>query len=112
MCFDQIEIMRGDAYIYGFRIKDESGNLVTDEDVLDVEISLASILKTYAKGEVTYEGEGVWGYPISQKESFSYPAKVRAQVRVKFKSDDNNDLVIGRKVLDIPVVSSDSKEEL
>lgn len=111
MCNNEIEIMRGDAYTYGFYITDESNEPVTDDRVLDVEISFDSFIKTYANGEVTYEGDGVWGYPISQEESYSFPAKVRTQVRVKFKSD-LNDLVIGKKVLDIPVVGSNSKAVL
>ena len=111
MCFNDIEIMRGEAFTYGFRVTNESNELVTDEDVLDVEISFGSVAKTYTSGEVTYEGEGVWGYPISQEDSFAFPSKVRVQIRVKFKSD-TDDLVLGRKVCEIPVVASDSRAVL
>lgn len=114
MCFDQIEIMRGEAFTYGFRITtgDSSDQtIVTDEDVDDVEISFGSTAKTYTAGQITYEGEGVWGYPISQEESFDFPPKIRVQIRVKFKSEVN-EVVLGKKVCEIPVVASDSRTVL
>lgn len=104
-----ISIMEGDQYGIGIRITDKcSHNLITDQDVSDVEITIGKYTKTYASGEVTYSDER-FIFPLTQEESFDFDSKsVAAQVRVKFIGGD----IIGEAFDRIDVKSSKSKEML
>ena len=101
-------IMQGDSYDLGIEILDEAGKPVVPADVMDVEIVIGHMKKTYAKNEVKY-GEDVWLFPLSQEESFRLMAsKPKAQVRVKWKSGE----VDGTKIDLSSVDESSSKEVL
>lgn len=100
--------MQGDAYNLGIRILNNAGNPVTPNDIRDVEITIGNLRKTYLNAQVVYR-EGVWMFPLSQTESFSFtPGPVKAQVRVAWA----NGGVEGKPLYGIRMDESMSKEVL
>lgn len=101
-------MMQGDSYNLGIRILNNAGNPVTPDDIRDLEITIGHLSKTYLNAEVTYK-DGLWLFPLSQKESFRYlPASVKAQVRVLWA----NGVVEGKPVYGVRIEESISKEVL
>lgn len=101
-------MMQGDAYSLGIEIRNNAGSIVTPEDVLEVEITIGGIRKTYSGGDVTYYSEK-WLFPMSQEESFSIrPMAMNAQVRVVWR----NGAVEGRRLHGVIMEESRSKEVL
>ena len=101
-------MMQGDSYNPGINILNNAGSPVTPDDVRDVEITIGHLRKTYLNAEVTYY-DGVWMFPLSQKETFGYwPSSVNAQVRVVWA----NGVIEGKPLYGVRVNESISKEEL
>lgn len=101
-------MMQGDSYSLGIVILNNAGSPVTPGDVRDVEITIGHLSKTYRNAEVTFL-DGVWMFPISQKESFGmWPSEVKAQVRVAWA----NGAVEGQPIYGIRNEESLSKEVL
>ena len=101
-------MMQGDSYNLGIRILNNAGNPVTPDDVKDVEITIGHLRKTYLNAKVTYQ-EGVWLFPLSQKETFRYwPSALKAQVRVVWA----NGVVEGKPLYGVRINESISKEVL
>lgn len=101
-------MMQGDSYHLGFTVKNNAGSIVTPEDVLDVEITVGHLIKTYRKGQIVY-GEERWYFPLSQTETFGYwPKAVKAQIRVRWK----NGIVEGKTIHGLRIHESISKEVL
>ena len=89
-------------------ILNNAGNPVTPDDILDVEICIGRLRKTYRNAEVTYEN-GFWLFPLSQGESFSLlPGVQNAQVRVVWA----NGVVEGKRLYGVYVEESLRKEVL
>ena len=101
-------MMQGDSYNLGIRILNNAGNPVTPEDIKDVEITIGQLRKTYLNTQVTF-CEGLWMFPLSQKETFDYwPSAVKAQVRVVWA----NGVVEGKPLYGVRINESISKEVL
>lgn len=101
-------MMQGDSYNLGIRILNNAGSTVTPDDVLDVEITIGHLRKTYSKAEVLYS-DGYWLFPLTQKETFGYwPSSVKAQVRVVWA----NGVTEGKPLYGVRIDESISKEEL
>jgi hypothetical protein len=101
-------MMQGDTYDLGFTVKNNAGSIVTPADVLDVEITLGHISKTYRRGEVTF-GDDRWYFPLSQTETFGFwPRAVKAQIRVRWK----NGIVEGKVIHGVRINESISREVL
>ena len=101
-------MMQGDSYNLGIRILNNAGNPVTPEDINDVEITIGHLRKTYLNAQVTFY-EGLWMFPLSQKETFDYwPSAVKAQVRVVWA----NGVVEGKPLYGVRINESISKEVL
>ena len=101
-------MMQGDSYNLGIKILNNAGNPVTPDDISDVEISIGHLRKTYMNAELTYS-DGVWLFPLSQKETFGYwPSSVKAQVRVVWA----NGVIEGKPLYGVRVDESISKEVL
>ena len=103
-------MMQGDSYSLKIEILNSDNELVTPDDVTDVEIIVGSLRKTYAKKEVAYDDVSKsWVFPLTQEETFRFaPARVKAQVRVAW----NNGFVEGTSIGTINVTESISKEVL
>ena len=101
-------MMQGDAYNLGIRILNNAGSPVTPDDVQDVEITIGHLRKTWLNAQLDY-ADGLWLFPLSQKETFGYwPSEVRAQVRVVW----SNGVVEGKPVYGVRIHESISKEVL
>ena len=101
-------MMQGDAYSLGFTVKNNAESIVTPDDVIDVEITIGHLRKTYSSGQVTYY-DGRWFFPISQTESFDYwPKATKAQIRVKWR----NGIVEGKEIHGVRINESISREAL
>lgn len=101
-------MMQGDSYSLGIRILNNAGSPVTPEDVRDVEITIGHLSKTYKNAQLTFS-DGLWLFPLSQKESFGmWPSAVKAQVRVAWA----NGVVEGKPLYGIRNEESISKEVL
>lgn len=88
-------MMQGDSYGIQIDILKSDGTAVTTSDVSDVEISIGSLKKTYASGEVSYS-DGKWIMPVTQEETFGLPsAYVPAQVRVVDKNGNVEGVSLG-----------------
>lgn len=76
--------MQGDSYKVKIEILSPDQTALTPEDLLDVEITIGSLIRTYSTGGVTYEN-GDWHILLTQKETFKLPvAPVKVQVRIKW----------------------------
>ena len=101
-------MMQGDSYNLGIRILNNAGNPVTPDDITDLEITIGHLSKTYLGAQITYM-DGLWLFPLSQKETFSYwPDAVKAQVRVVWA----NDIIEGKPIYGVRLHESISKEVL
>ena len=101
-------MMQGDSYSLGIRILNNAGNPVTPDDIKDLEITIGPLRKTYLNAQVTFY-EGLWMFPLSQKETFDYwPSAVKAQVRVVWA----NGVVEGKPIYGVRINESISKEVL
>ena len=103
-------MMQGDSYILPIEILNADGSVVTADSVIDVEITIGFLRKTYKSATVSFDASlGKWLFPITQEESFQFPAsRVKAQVRVRWKSGG----VEGASLGTINVAESLSKEVL
>ena len=102
-------MMQGDAYGLAIEIKDATDKVVTTEDVMDVEIAIGYLRKTYKEGGISFEN-GMWIFPLTQEETFKFSPtmRVKGQVRVMFK----NGTVEGVSLGNVCVYESISKEVL
>ena len=101
-------MMQGDSYNLGIRILNNAGNPVTPDDIKDLEITIGRLSKTYLGAQVTYH-DGLWLFPLSQKETFGYwPGTAEAQVRIAWA----NGVIEGKKMYGIRIDESSSKEVL
>jgi hypothetical protein len=101
-------MMQGDAYSLGFTVKNNAGSIVAPEDIIDMEITIGRIRKTYGSGQVTFY-DGRWFLPLTQAETFDcMPKAVKAQIRVKWK----NGVVEGKEIHGVRISESLSKEVL
>ena len=101
-------IMQGDAYNLPVDILNEENIAVTPADVADVEISIGSLRKTYAAGDITYDA-GQWIFPLTQEETFKMlPRRVKVQIRVKWRDGSVEGTDLGYK----NILESMSKEVL
>ena len=101
-------MMQGDSYNLGFTVLNNAGSVVTPDDIIDVEISIGHLRKTYSNGLVTFY-DGRWFFPLNQEETFGYwPKSVKSQIRVKWK----NGVVEGKTITGLRINESISKEVL
>ena len=101
-------MMQGDSYSLGIRSLNNAGNPVTPDDIKDLEITIGPLRKTYLNAQVTFY-EGLWLFPLSQKETFDYwPSAVKAQVRVAWA----NGVIEGKPIYGVRINESISKEVL
>lgn len=87
-------MMQGDAFSQEIKIL-KNDEVVTPDDVADVEITIGGLSKTYASGKVKYVG-GVWMFPMSQKETFRFAAtRLSVQVRVCWPTGEVEGIELG-----------------
>ena len=101
-------MMQGDSYNLGIRILNNAGAPVTPDDIIDIELTIGNLRKTYRNSQIFYEN-GRWFFPLSQKETFALtPTVVKAQARVLWA----NGVMEGKQLRGIRVHESMSKEAL
>ena len=101
-------MMQGDSYNLGFTVKNNAGALVTPADILDVEITIGHLTKTYRNLQITHKN-GKWLFPLSQTESFGYwPKSVKSQIRILWADG----ILEGKPIHGVRVHESLSKEVL
>ena len=101
-------MMQGDSYNLGFTVRNNAGSVVTPGDILDMEITIGHLSKTYQREELTFN-EGRWFFPLTQEETFGYwPKSTKAQIRVLWK----NGAVEGKDIHGVRIRESISKEVL
>ena len=101
-------MMQGDSYNLGFTVKNNAGAIVTPIDILDMEITIGHISKTYKNLQLTYR-DGKWLFPISQKASFGYwPKATKVQIRILWADG----ILEGKPILGVRIYESISKEVL
>ena len=100
-------MMQGDSYHIPITIKRSDGSLVSDKDVLDVEVVLGNLTKKASSGQLHYE-EGQWLFPLTQEETFGFATVVNAQMRIKWPNGEVEGCNLGK----INVSYSRSKEVL
>ena len=89
-------IMQGDARSLFIELLKPGDEVVTPAAVADVEITLGLLAKTYRAGEITFS-DGVWVFPLTQRESLSLNAAVqKAQVRVRWPTGEVEGAPLGR----------------
>ena len=101
-------MMQGDSYKLAFSVLNNAGSVVTPDDIMDMEITIGHLKKTYLKSQLTYFN-GMWMFPFSQKETFGYwPKATKAQIRIKWA----NGVVEGKPIYGVRVNEGSSKEVL
>lgn len=104
----------GDQYYLRVEILSD-GELLNTDNVSEVEITIADLIKTAIKtstgftGDVIYDpNEKLFLFPLTQEESFCLPKKTEVQVRIKYQ--DNS--VVTSDISILEVDKSLSKETL
>ena len=101
-------MMQGDSYNLGFTVRNNSGSIITPDDIFDIEITIGHLSKTYKTGQLLFR-DNKWLFPFSQKETFGYwPKSIKAQIRVVW----TNDVIEGKPIYGVRVNESISKEVL
>lgn len=101
-------MMQGDSYRLGFEVLNNAGTAVTPEDIIDMEITIGHLRKTYLNAQITYF-EGIWMFPLSQEETMDFwPRQVKSQIRIVWA----NGVVEGKAIHGVRVSESISKEVL
>ena len=107
-------VTRGDQYYLQVEILSD-GELLNTDNVSEVEITIADLVKTAIKtstgftGDVVYESDKkLFLFPLTQEESFCLPKKTEVQARIKYQ--DNN--VVASDISILEVDKSLSKEAL
>ena len=100
-------MMQGDAFVQKIKILN-NGQIVTPEDVLDVEVTFGRLSKTLLEEDLLYR-DGLWEFPLSQAETFRLRDTYQSvQVRVCWPNGD----VEGADLGDVFVTESLSRREL
>ena len=84
------KIKQGDAYALPIQIR-LNGELINADDVEAAEFCLGDGLRKLYPGDVSYEaGDNTFYIPLTQDETFSFPANgsVSVDIRVKFTGGD------------------------
>lgn len=64
-------MMQGDAYGIPITIKTNNDTVLSDEDVIDVEVVIGKLRKSFAEGDISYDPDTQrFIFPLSQEESF------------------------------------------
>lgn len=101
-------MMQGDAYRLGFTVLNNAKTPVTPDNVLDVEITIGHLRKTYRNAQIVFNNNR-WLFPITQEETFSYwPKTVKAQIRVLWRDGT----IEGKEIHGVRILESISKEVL
>lgn len=101
-------MMQGDSYNLGINILNNAGSPVTPEDIIDIEITIGHMTKSYRAAQITFENN-VWMFPLTQAETQSFwPGSVKSQVRVQWA----NGAIEGKPLFGIRVDEGISKEVL
>lgn len=101
-------MMQGDSYSLAIEVTRANGNLVTDADVTNIEITIGNLRKTIEDGVVYDSGSGAWKFHLSQEESFQMPRRVKGQVRLLWTNGEVEGVSLG----DISIEESISREVL
>lgn len=103
-------MMQGDSKSLVIQIKKGDGTPVTASDVADVEVTVGTIKKRLSQGAVAFEEDsGKWYVPLTQEETFKFPAShVAAQVRVVWPGGAVQGVSLGH----VNVLNSLSREVL
>lgn len=101
-------MMQGDRYSLGFTVLNNAGQVVTPDDIQDVEITIGHLKKSFRDVELTFD-DNKWMFPLSQEETFDYwPGVTRAQIRIVWA----NGVIEGKPIYGLRVLESISKEVL
>lgn len=93
-------MMQGDARSLYVELLLPGDVVVEPKDVADVEITLGLLSKTYRDGQLSFMN-GVWVFPLTQKETFALKATVqKAQVRVRWHSGEIEGVFVDRIYID------------
>ena len=103
---EKMIIMQGDAYDVEITLKTEDGTVITPAIAEMVEFMLGKLRKTYP-GDVVFD-DGVWAFPLSQRETQSMGGVKTMEARVKF----SDDTVIGASIAPVMIAPALSREEL
>lgn len=88
-------MMQGDAYCLKIELKTLDEELVTPNDILDLEITVGMLSKTYSSGKLQYIDD-TWRFPLTQKETFRFRnSYLEAQARVLWPSGDVEGVSLG-----------------
>ena len=100
--------MQGDSCFLGIRLLNNAGNPITPGDILEVEITIGGLRKTYTGAQLQHR-DGLWLFPLTQQETFSLPPMTQqAQVRLVWA----NGAVEGAPLYGVRILESISKEVL
>lgn len=80
-------IHQGDQYLVPITIT-QGETVITPEICSDVRIMLGSYLKYFSAGEIIYDENAGWLFPLTEDMSRSMSKRVDAVVGVKFGPDD------------------------
>ena len=101
-------MMQGDSYNLGFTVLNNAKVPVTPSDILDMEITIGHLRKTYRNAQLTFEN-GKWLFPLSQEDTFGYwPKSTKAQIRIMWA----NGIIEGKPINGVRIFESISKEVL
>lgn len=101
-------IMQGDAYYEGITVLNNAKVPVTPNDVIDLEITIGKLRKTYRNSQIIFKN-GKWLFPLSQDETFdARPMATKSQIRILWA----NGVVEGKPIHGIRIGEGISKEVL
>ena len=86
-----ITVMQGDQYDMTLILKDDTGTIITADDVDEIIFSLDTIEKKFSEGQILYDsGVGAYSIRLLQTETRQIGrGNYTPQVRVKFQTTDD-----------------------
>ena len=103
-----MKLMQGDQLEIAVKIKDsKTGNILTSDNLENIEITVGSIIKDRSNG--VYFADGTWRFPMTQEETFAMCGTIPVQVRIK---PTGGSYIRGSKLGDIYIEHSESRRLL
>ena len=100
--------MQGDSYDLPFKIKANNGDILTDNEITEIEFVLGALTKSLSSGEIKFDAvNNEFYFRFSQEETMRLIGELVPQVRVKVNEAEE---VIGNKLDTIKFIHSSSKK--
>ena len=94
-----IKLSQGEAFEIEFTLEARDGTSITPSIVTEVEATCGDMTKLYSTGEIYYDGEGIWVFPLTQEETMKMSGIRPLKARAKFSDEQVGKAELGPVVV-------------